>query len=364
MLSIPVQTREVGKLKKHLSPVAALVLLLVALLPMIGSCSAATAPTSATLYGEGTDQMTAAAKVADAAVASITRSTNIAVPSTIEGGKLLVGSDSSYPPLEYLAKVFTAAKKDGIVQPVGFEIDLVRAVAKKLGLEVSFTTIDWDELAASLDQDKIDMVASGMVTGTELVPSLSASDTYLSADLAICTKAGVQFADGTALKSKTVAVQEGSTAQTVVAAIDGVGAPKTYPRIQGAFADLKDGKVDAVVVEQPVAKWILANHAGYAAELAVSGTIKTDQGYAFWCKKNNDALVAAINAALQELRQVPEVVATTTTLGATATTTAGATSTTVLATDTTAGATTTTVSAQQTRSVYQLLCEKWGVTGN
>ncbi len=343
-------------MKKHLSPVKVLVLLLIALLPMIGSCSAATAPTSATLYGEGTDQMTAAAKAADAAVAGLTRSANIEVPSTIEGGKLLVGSDSSYPPLEYLAKVITAENKDGVIQPVGFEIDLVRAVAKKLGLEVSFTTIDWDGLAASLDQGKIDIVASGMVTGAELLASLSASDTYLSADLAICTKAGVQLADGTALKSKTVAVQEGSTAQTVVAAIDGVGAPKTYPRIQGAFADLKDGKVEAVVVEQPVADWILDT--GYADALAVTGTIKTEQGYAFWCKKGNEALVAAVNAALQELRQVPEVVATTTTLGGTATTTPGATST-------TAGATTTTsVSTQQTKSVYQLLCDKWGVTAD
>jgi polar amino acid transport system substrate-binding protein len=239
-------------------------------------------------------------------------------------------------------------------------------VAKKLGLEVTFTTIDWRDLAASLDQGKIDMVASGMVTSGDLLASLSASNAYLSADLAICTKTGVQLADGAALKGKTVAVQEGSTGQTVVSAIDGVESPKAYPRIQGAFADLKDGKVDAVVVESPVAEWILANHTGYAATLIVSGTIKTDQAYAFWCKKDSQELVAAINAALEELRAAPEVVATTTTLSATATTAGASTSTTAAAgTTTTTGVTATAPSGtEQTKSVYRLLCEKWGVTGN
>jgi ABC-type amino acid transport substrate-binding protein len=372
MLSIPVQTREVGKLKKHLSPVTVLLLLAIVLLPTLGACSATTSQTSATVYGEGMDQMTAAAKAADAAVASVAKSPNIQVPATTQGGKLFVGSDASYPPLEYLAKVITAANQKGTIGAVGFEIDLARAVAKKLGLEVTFMTVDWDSLAAELNQSKIDMVASGMVTSSALLASLSASDIYLSADLAICTQAGVQLADGAALKGKTVAVQAGSTAQTVVSAIEGVGTPKSYPRILGAFADLKDGKVDAVVIEQPAAKWVLDNHAAYAAALKVTGTIKTDQGYAFWCKKDKQELVDAINAALKELREAPVAIATTTTLGgptttagASATTAGASTTTTAAAPGTTAGVTTTApTSTPQTKSVYQLLCEKWGVTGN
>jgi polar amino acid transport system substrate-binding protein len=342
--------------------------LLVALLALMTGCNATGAQTTATVYGAGTDKMTAATKLADEAVAGIAKSTDIKTPTAIEAGKLLIGSDSAYPPIEFMAKVIT--KVDGkdvsTVQLVGFEVDLCKAVAKKLGLEASFLTVEYSDVPSALAEGKVDMIASGMITSSELVAKYAASDAYLTADLAICTTPNAQLADETALVGKIVGVQVGSTSQSVVAAITGVGETRTYPQILSAFADLKAGKVNAVVIEQPVALWMLANHSDYATTLKVSGTIKTGQGYALWCKKDNQVLLAAINAALQELRQVPVAVAqaTTTTAIVTSTTASGAISTAAGSSVTTIGATTTTAGGQPAKSVYQLLCDKWGLAGN
>jgi polar amino acid transport system substrate-binding protein len=356
-------------LNKHLAQCVTLLVLLVALLALITGCNATGAETSATVYGPGTDKMTDAAKSADEAVAAIARSTEIKVPAPIEAGKILIGSDSAYPPLEFMAKVLT--KVDGkdaqSIQLVGFEIDLCKAMAKKLGLDPTFMTVDFTDVPSALSEGKVDIVASAMVTSPDLVAKFGASDVYLTADLAICTIAGTQLPDEAALAGKTVGVQSGSTAESVVKAVTGVGETRAYPQILGALVDLAKGKIDAVVIEAPAAEWLLANHADYGTTLKVSGTIVTGEGYGLWCKKDNQELLAAINAALQELRRVPAATPEiTTTISAVTSTVAGeTTSTTVAVTGPTVGVTSTTASGSQTaKSVYQLLCEKWGLTGN
>jgi ABC-type amino acid transport substrate-binding protein len=363
-------------LKKHLSLITLLVLL-VAIVPTISACAFTTNQVTATVYGPDSAKVTDAARLADQALSQITQSTSIKVPKTIEAKKLYVGSDAAYPPLEFEAYVMAVGKDGNDAKPkatelVGFEVDLYRAVAKKLGLEPSFVRVGSVDFASALAEGRVDMVASGVVTGSALAAKLAATDAYLSADLVICTKAGTQLADAAALRGKSVGVQTGSTAQSVVQAIQGLSEARPYPHVLSAFADLKAGKVDAVAIERPVAEWILANHTDYATTLEISGSIKTDDGYAFWCKKDNQELLAAINAALAELRQAPataQQAAATTTLGTGSPvggSTGGATPSTTVGTTGTATAATTTTSAgtPASKSVYQLLLDKWGLTGN
>jgi polar amino acid transport system substrate-binding protein len=358
-------------LKKYLSPVAVLFVLLVAILPMISACAVTTNNVTATVYGSDSQKATDAAKLADEAIAGITKSAAIEVPSTVLSGSLSIGSDAGYPPLQFVAYIMAtdAEGKDAKSKNaslVGFEVDLYTAVAKKLGLTPTYVKASWSDFVSSLNEGKVDMVASGLITGLAVVADLGASDTYLSADLAICTKTAQGLTDAAALADKIVGVQSGSTGESAIKGVAGVKEIRSYPRILGAFADLMAGKVDAVVVEQPAAEWILANNADYAAVLKLSGTIESGEGYAFWCKKDNQALLNAVNAALQELRQVPvSSQASTVTVTSTPATATGGTTTTASGASANAGVTSTTAAgAQPAKSVYQLLCEKWGLTGN
>ena len=360
VLSIPVQTREVGTLKNRLTFVAVLVTLLMAVVPLMGGCAVSTHVVNATVYGAGSNNQSEAAKAADQAVADLTKSQD--APVTLEPGKLTIASDPAYPPLEYSARVITIeagedeeSKSDP--QTVGFEIDLCKAIAKKLGLEPVFVTVAYDDIQSELSEGTADMAASGLITSPGLLTQLSPSDTYLAADLAICTRVGVDLPDAESLQGKIVGTQQGSTAEPAVDGFPGVAENRPYPHVLGAFDDLRDDKVDAVVVVQPVAAWILATDSGYANALQISGVIETGEGYAIWTTKGNEGLIAAVNAALQELMQTPEPeVETTTTVDET-------TSAPDASTTTTLGETTTTESTTETtKSVYQLLLEKWGLT--
>ncbi len=363
VLSIPVQTREVGTLKNRFILVTMLVILVVASAMTLTSCAASTHVVNATVYGTGSEKLSEASIAADLALAELTKSPDIAAPATIENGKLLVASDGAYPPLQYFARVVTMeGDKETRSDPqlVGFEIDLCKAVAKKLGLEPQFITYEFSDIESVLAEGKeVDMAASGMITSAGLLTQLSASDTYLSADLAICTRTGIDLADSAALQGKVVGVQTGSTAESTVQSIAGVAEIRTYPHVLGAFEDLDASEVDAVVVVSHVARWILATHADYANALKISGTLDADEGFAFWCAKEDQALVAAINAALSELRQAPGAPPETST-------TADATTTTVQGTEITVPEATTTTenSVEPAKSVYQLLLEKWGLTEN
>lgn len=348
-------------MKKHLFPSVILLVLLVTLLPVASGCTATRFATNATVYGTGESKLTEAARLADEAIAGLAKSTDIKVPVTSNSGTLTVGGDQASPPLEYLAYVLTVenGKEAKTLQMVGFEIDLCQAVAKKLGLQTTFVSKGWSSVASALTQGKIDVAVSAMATSADLEASLGASDTYLAADMAICTKTTSQLADATALPGKRVGVQAGSSAEAVVQALKGVSATdvKSYPHLLAAFADLEAGKLDAVVGELPVCQWILANNPAYTKDLVVSERpIETGQGYAFWCVKDNKQLLAAINAALKELRQAPASTQAATSTTAGATTTLGPT--------TTLGATTTSAGTAPAKSVYQLICEKWGLTGN
>lgn len=338
VLSIPVQTREVGTLKKRLTLTIILVALLAATLPLLGGCAASTHIVNATVYGTGSSGLTEAARTADQALAEIAKSEEIAAPVTREAGKLLIASDAAYPPLEYSAKIVTQEgdkESQSDPQTVGFEIDLATAIAKKLGLEPVFVTVAYSDIQSALSEGKADIAASGMITSPGLLTQLTSTDTYLAADLAICTRNGVEYADADALQGKVVGVQQGSICESAVDSIPGIAEKILSLHVLGAFDDLMDGKVDALVVVRPVAKWILATKPEYANALHISGSIETGEGYAMWATKGNEGLVAAIDAALQELMEAPGVATPETT----------ATQETV----------------QPAESLYQLLLEKWGL---
>ncbi len=344
-------------MKKQLFPVAVLFTLLVALILSTTGCSVTTHQVNATVYGAGTEQITAAAKLADQAIADIDKSMDIKVPGTIEAGKLLIGSDSVYPPLGFQAKVKTIqdGKEQESIEIVGLEVDLSRAIAKKLGLEPTFVTVNWSEVPSSLTEGRVDIVASSMVTSPELVARFGASDVYLAADLAICAPSNARLVDEASLAGKVVGVQSGSTAETVVGKIRGLGESRVYSHVLEALADLQAGKVDAVVAEQIVCQWLLSNDPTYAGALKITGIIKTGEGYAFWFNTDDQELLAAVNAALQELRRGMDVTPATTTSAPDATTT------TVAETGTTLAATSTTALVVASKSVFQLIFEKWAI---
>ena len=86
----------------------------------------------------------------------------------VDKGTLIVGI-TDFAPMDY---------KDGSDQWIGFDADMARLVAKKLGVEVSFVEIDWDNKIMELNSKNIDVVWNGMTLTDEVVAAMECSNAY------------------------------------------------------------------------------------------------------------------------------------------------------------------------------------------
>ena len=314
---MPVQSSEEGELKRSFLISTVLLSSLLALALFAGGCDVVTGQvTTATLREADADSI-----AADTAIAAVTPSGDIKVPASIQAGVLRAGCDVAFPPLSYLAVVGEGAGEEAtkVTKPVGFEVDLCTAVAKKLGLTLEVVQIGWDDIVPALVDDQIDIIMSAMLITPELEQEVGFTDPHLDSVLAISAPLNAPVTDLAGLAGKTVGVQIDTLGHSQMLTTTGVAEIKTYSNPVEAFADLVEGRIQAVVNDEIVSTYIIDNDPDLKAAVANSGTITTGTGFGFATKKEDTALLAALNAALAELRA---------------------------------------------EGVYQKICAKWDVTGN
>jgi polar amino acid transport system substrate-binding protein len=100
--------------------------------------------------------------------------------TTLTEGKIIVGSDTAYPPFEYV--------EDGVT--TGFDVALMEAIGEKLGLEVEFLTYKFDALITDLQAGtSFDMVASAMTITEDRAESVDFSDPYINSNQSLAVSA-------------------------------------------------------------------------------------------------------------------------------------------------------------------------------
>lgn len=100
--------------------------------------------------------------------------------STVKDGKLLCGMEIGYPPMEYMDET-------GLV-PLGFDVDVAKAIGEKLGLEVELLNTAWDGIFAGLDKDQYDMVIAAVSITPERQEAYEMTEPYVANQLTIVTK--------------------------------------------------------------------------------------------------------------------------------------------------------------------------------
>jgi polar amino acid transport system substrate-binding protein len=205
----------------------------------------------------------------------------------ITPGTLTVGSDIPYPPFE----------QGKPPDYTGFDIDLIDAIAQKLGLttkivDTSFATIFSDQQAG-----KFDIVASSTTITPARKQRVTFSDPYFNADQSLMVQKDGDLQSVDQITSDTrIAVQEGTTGQEY-AEKQTDAQVQAYPGIGTAFNALQAGQVDGVINDFPVSAYALRKY----PELDVSQTIPTGEKYGFPMQKTNTALIDAVNGALGDL---------------------------------------------------------------
>lgn len=207
-----------------------------------------------------------------------------------EPRELVIGTDATYPPLEFL--------ENG--QFRGFDIDLGNALGREMGRRVRWVNCGFDGIFAALEAGKFDLVMSAVTITEERSRSLAFSMPYYTAGQALaCRKSGTHYETLADLEGKTVGIQINTTAKEVLRKRPGIRI-REYNSIDLALLDLQNGGLDAVMTDSPVLKYML--HRGYGG-LTLTGTLFTEEHYGIAARKDNERLIREVNRALLSLEE-------------------------------------------------------------
>jgi polar amino acid transport system substrate-binding protein len=221
---------------------------------------------------------------ATTATTAVTGTINLVSP-----GKLLAGSDTSFPPMESMNG--TTAE--------GFDVDLMDAIAKKLGLQMVFKTEVFDTLIPTLKAGgKFDIIASSMTITDARKKEIDFSSPYIDSNQSIAVRKDSTIKSETDLSGKKVGVQSGTTGEAWAKENLAGASMVPFKTATEAFSSLQAGNVEAVVNDLPVSAFIVKDP---ARGLKIIMEIPTGEQYGFGISKDNPALLAAVNKALDEL---------------------------------------------------------------
>jgi polar amino acid transport system substrate-binding protein len=208
--------------------------------------------------------------------------------------KVVIATDASFPPMEYVDK----DKK-----LVGFDIDMMNAIAAAMGFTVEYKNTAWDGIFAGLESGSYDAILSSVTITDERKQKYDFSDPYVNAGQAVVVRANeAKIASEKDLPSKKVGAQIGTTGAIAVKAISGATL-KEYDTIDLALLDLLNSNLDAVVVDTPVAAdYVLASDQ-FKGKLKIVGKPFTDEYYGLCVRKGQmKDLLTAFNDGLKKVK--------------------------------------------------------------
>ena len=166
-------------------------------------------------------------------------------------GFFTVGLDASFPPMGF-------TESNGEI--VGFDIDLAREVAKRMGVELKTQPIEWDAKEMELSSGKIDCIWNGMTIDEARLKEMYFTKAYINNRQIIIVPEGSAIKTKADLEGKTIGLQKGSSALKAVdkdPVKSKIGKIEVYENNQLAFADLKIGRIDALVVDEVVGRYLV-----------------------------------------------------------------------------------------------------------
>jgi len=205
----------------------------------------------------------------------------------IQEGQLLVGTDTPFPPFE-------------IGQPpdiTGFDIEVVDEIANRLGLEVTYQDTSFDTIFRDLAQGRFDLVVAASTITAEREQTVDFSDPYYRANQALVAPVDSEIQGVDDLEGATVGAQDGTTGEAYANDETPAAEVRGFPEGPDALNALRQGQVDAVIIDEPVAEEFIAQQ----PDLEIV-QIPTGELYGLPVAEDNDALREEVNAALLEMK--------------------------------------------------------------
>ena len=204
-------------------------------------------------------------------------------------GKLVIALEGAWQPWSFHDESDTL---------VGYDVEVSRAIAEKLGLELQIDDMDFDAALLSVQQGKADIAMAGITVTDERMAVMSFSDSYATGIQSVIVPEGSDIASVDDLAGKKIGTQRGTTGYLYCSDDFGEDAVVAYDNGLTAVQALNNGQVDAVVIDNEPAKAYVESNPG----LKILDTSYAEEDYAIGMAKGNTALLEAVNAALEELK--------------------------------------------------------------
>jgi ABC-type amino acid transport substrate-binding protein len=213
-----------------------------------------------------------------------------------KSGVLVLGTAADYAPYIF-HKV-----KNGSDSIVGFDLEIAKAIAAELGVELKIQDMKFNGLLAALKADSIDLIVAGMAPTEERKKSVDFSDNYLDAlqSIMIRTEDKDKYKSLEDFKGKTLGVQTSSTQEKIAKEEIPNANYVSVPEIPNLVLELKNKKIDGLVIESTVGLGYTKKYADlYTSTVQFKNSKK---GSAIAVNKGNEDLLKVINSVIAKLK--------------------------------------------------------------
>ncbi|GAB6108203.1 transporter substrate-binding domain-containing protein [Fusibacter bizertensis] len=272
------------------SKMGLLITLAVVMLFTLAGCAQTEAKTETTVA----ETTTLAASETVATTEATTEAVESKLQKIKDKGTLVLGTSADYPPFEFHLEV---GGKDTIV---GFDIDIAQKIADSIGVKLEIIDMKFDGLLPALTAGKIDLIVSGMTPTDERKQSVDFSIVYYEArqTMLVLSKDADTLNTIEAFDGKKLGVQKATIQEELAKTIFTKSEAKAIDKIPNLIMELKTGKVDGLIIAEPVGK----QYANANDDLSLNGLdLGSEGGSAVAVQKDSGDFLDAINAAIQEL---------------------------------------------------------------
>ena len=207
---------------------------------------------------------------------------------------LRVGTEATFPPFEF------TDDNDNII---GFDIDIIEYIAEDNGWKIEVVHLPFDTLVESLASEQLDIVVAAMTIRPDRAEKVLFSNPYYDASQVMVVRDNENRnfdVDDIVELGLNVAVQMGTTgafeAEDIFGDEDHPNL-KQYRRANEAFMELKNGRVDLVIIDEPVA----INYIAQLGGMKTLGQPFTDEQFGIAVQKSNTEMMEKINASLAKM---------------------------------------------------------------
>lgn len=211
-------------------------------------------------------------------------------------GKFVVGLDATFAPMGF-------TDENGEI--VGFDIDLAKAVAKKMNLDVEFQPIDWDSKSMELSSGTIDVIWNGFSITDERKKEVLFTDPYLTTGQVIVVKADSDINSKADLAGKKIALQDGSTSEEALKADEATYASigdeniSRFKENTQVLMEVDSGRADAAVIDEIFVRYYLAKES-MLDKFRVLDESFADEDYGVGGRLSDKSFMEALNKAVKE----------------------------------------------------------------